>query len=173
MGYAYAMGKIAFLVGAVGTLVVGLLLSGKLVRRDYTCSVMAKSGGHSTCPTLWVSWVSPPDVVPEGLVKCGCPEQAANEQGGTPIHPAQQVYDVAANMDLLVLSYTEFTTPGGDRKIGLSWDVRRGTNKETYVISPASDAYMSFAGYTAAPLILGIIVGVLLGLLPKKKTAAD
>lgn len=167
------MGKIAFLLGAVGTLVVGLLLSAKLVRRDYTATVVAKSGGHSTCPTLWVSWVSAPDVVPEGLVKCGCPEQAANEQGGTPIHPAQTVYDVAAPQDLLVLSYTEFTTFGGERKIGISWDVRRGANKETYVISPSSSAYSSFAAYTAAPLLIGIVVGVLLGLLPKKKGAAD
>lgn len=167
------MGKIAFLVGIVASLVVGLLLSSKLVRRDYTCSVMAKSGSHSTCPTLWVSWVSPPDVVPEGLVKCGCPEQAANEQGGTPIHPAQKVWDVAAPQDLLVLSYTEFTTPGGERKLGLSWDVRRGANKETYVISPAGDAYGSFAGYTAAPLGIGIVLGIVLGLIPRKKTAAD
>src|SRR5437762_13838580 len=112
------MGKIAFVAGCVGSLVVGLLLSGRLVRRDYTASVMAKSGSHSTCPTLWVSWVSPPDVVPDGLVKCGCPEQAINEQGGTPIHPAQAVYDAAAPMDLVVVSYTEFTTLGGTRKIG-------------------------------------------------------
>src|SRR6185295_20367282 len=117
---------------------------------------------HSTCSTLWVSWVTAPDVVPDGLVKCACPEQAAYEQGGTPIHPAQKIHDVAAPQDLLVLSYTEFTTPGGERKIGLSWDVRRGMNKETYVLSPASDAYMSFAGYTAAPLAIGIVVGILL-----------
>src|SRR5258705_5464427 len=102
------MGKVAFLVGAVGTLVVGLLLSGKLVRRDYTATVVAKSGSHATCPTLWVSWVSAPDVVPEGLVKCGCPEQAVNEQGGSPIHPAHTAYDVAAPPGLLVLSSTAF-----------------------------------------------------------------
>lgn len=167
------MGKIVFVIGCVATLIVGLLLFSRLVRRDYVASVMAKSGSHASCPTLWVSWVAPPDVLPDGMVKCPCPEQAVNEQGGTPIHPGQVVWDVSAPMDQLVLSYTEFTTLGGEKKVGVSWDVRRGVNKETYVISSASDAYRSFALVTAAPFLVGIALSILVGLLPKKKGAAD
>ncbi|HLY09441.1 MAG TPA: hypothetical protein VKW04_09085 [Planctomycetota bacterium] len=165
------MGKIAFVLGAVGSLVLGLVLSSRLVHRDYSASIVNKLGTHTTCPTFWVSWDKPPDVVPDGLLTCACPVPAQPEASGTPMHPPKDVHDAAAPMDVMSISFTEFTPLSGAKKVGLSYVLARGSDRQTFVISPASDPYLSFALATALPLIGGIVLGILLGLIPKKKSA--
>src|SRR5579863_765449 len=103
------MGKIAFALGMVGSLGLGLVLSSRLVHRDYSASIVNKLGTHTTCPTFWVSWDKPPDGVPAGLLQCACPAQAQPEASGTPMHPPKGVHDAAAPMDVMTISYTEFT----------------------------------------------------------------
>jgi hypothetical protein len=44
----------------------------------------------------------------------------------------------------------------------------RGADRQTFVISPAFGPYSGFALWTAIPLLGGIILGILLGLIPKK-----
>jgi hypothetical protein len=165
------MGKIAFILGIVGSLVTGLVLSSRLIHRDYSASIVNKLGTHTTCPTFWVSWDKAPDVVPDGLLSCGCPAQAVAEAGGTPIHPPKDVHDAAAPMDMMTISYTQFTPLSGPKKVGLSYTLVRGSDRQNFVISPDSDPYSSFALATAIPLIAGIVLGLLLGMIPKKKSA--
>ncbi len=86
------------------------------------------------------------------------------------MHPPKEVHDAAAPMDVLTISYTEFTPLGGTKKIGLSYGLARGSERQTFVISPASDPYSSLALAAAIPLLAGIVLGILLGLIPKKKT---
>jgi len=164
------VGKIAFILGVVGSLVLGLVLSSRLVHRDYSASIVNKLGTHTTCPTFWVSWDKPPDLAPPGLLVCPCPTQPQPEASGTPMHPPQVVHDAAAPMDLMTISYTEFTTLGGTKKTGLSYTLARGSDRQTFVIDPAFDPYSSLALAAAIPLLAGIVLGVLLGLIPKKKT---
>jgi len=168
MGYAEVMGKAAFIAGILGSLVAGVLLSSRLDHRDYSGSIVQKLGGHTTCPTFWMTWDKPPDLVPDGFLKCECPEQAAVEVNGQPIHPPKDVHDAAAPMDVMTLSYTTFTPPGGTRKTGLSYVLARGADRQTFVISSAFDPYSSFAFWAAAPFLAGIVVGALLGLIPRK-----
>jgi len=162
------MGKIAFVLGIVGSLVAGFLLSSRLEHRDYSGSIVNKLGGHTTCPTFWMTWDKAPDLVPDGFVKCGCPDQAVVETNGQPVHPPKEVHDAAAPMDVLTMSYTTFTSPGGSTSTGLSYVLVRGAYRQTFVISPAFGPYSGFALWTAIPLIGGIIVGILLSLIPKK-----
>jgi len=164
------MGKIAFVLGVVGSLVMGLVLSGRLQHRDYSASIVNKLGTHTTCPTFWVSWDKPPDLAPSGLLVCPCATQPQPEASGTPMHPPKEVHDAAAPMDVVSISYTEFTTLGGEKKVGLSYVLARGSDRQTFVVSPASDPYTSFAMAAAIPLIAGIVLGGLLGLIPKKKS---
>jgi hypothetical protein len=49
------MGKAAFVLGIVGSLIAGVLLSSRLDHRDYSGSIVNKLGGHTTCPTFWMS----------------------------------------------------------------------------------------------------------------------
>ena len=167
------MGKIAFALGVVGSLVVGLLMSSRLEHRDYSASIVQKLGMHGTCPTFWVSWEKAPDLVPDGLVKCGCPEQAAVELNATPIHPPKEMHDAASPMDGMTMSYTSFTSPGGSKSVGLSYVLIRGMDKQSFVVSPAFGPYSKFATVTAIPLIVGVVLAVLLSFLPKKKGSAD
>src|SRR5258708_3276868 len=164
------MGKIAFVLGIVGSLVMGLVVSGRLMHRDYSASIVNKLGTHTTCPTFWVSWDKPPDLAPSGLLVCSCPTQPLPEASGTPMHPPQVVHDAAAPMDVMTISYTEFTTLGGTKKTGLSYVLARGSDRQTFVIAPAFDPYSSLALAAAVPLLAGIVLGVLLGLIPKKKS---
>lgn len=163
------MGKAAFALGMVGTLVMGLLMSSRLDHRDYSASIVNKLGGHTTCPTFWVSWDKPPDLVPDGFLKCPCPDQAVVETNGQPIHPPKDVHDAAAPMDVMTMSYTTFTSPSGKKSTGLSYVLVRGSDRQTFVIAPSFDPYSSFALWTAIPFIAGIVLGILLGLIPKKK----
>jgi hypothetical protein len=164
------VGKIAFALGIVGSLVMGLVLSGRLLHRDYSASIVNKLGTHTTCPTFWVSWDKPPDgVYPDGFLMCSCPEQARAEAGGTPIHPPKEVHDAAAAMDVLTVSYTRFEPFLGTKRVGLSYTLARGSDRQTFVVSPSSDPYSSFALAASIPLIAGIVLGVLLGLIPKKE----
>ena len=163
------MGKIAFVLGLVGSVVLGLVASGRLEHRDYSASIVKKLGTHSTCPTFWVSWDKPPDIVWDGLMACKCPEQAQPEEGGTPMHPPKDVHDAAAPMDVMAISYTEFTSFGGTKSTGLSYSLVRGSDRQTFTTSPHSGPYMGFAAVTAIPLVVGIVLGVVLGLIPKKK----
>jgi hypothetical protein len=41
------------------------------------------------------------------------------------------------------------------------------------MVTPSSGVYGRFAITTAIPAIAGIVLGIVLGLIPKKKTAAD
>lgn len=167
------MGKLAFVLGLVGSVVMGLVASGRLVHRDYSASVVKKLGTHTTCPTFWVSWDKPPDVVWDGLMACNCPEKAQPEESGTPMHPPKEVHDAAAPMDAMTISYTEYTSFGGTKTTGLTYGLVRGSDRQSFAVQPASGPYMSFALATAIPLIAGIVAGILLGFLPKKKGAAD
>ena len=162
------MGKIAFALGIVGSLILGLFLGTRLVHRDYSASIVNKLGTHTTCPTFWVSWDKPPDIGPDGLLTCACPTPAQPEGSGTPMHPPKEVHDAAAPMDVMTISYTEFTTLGGTKKVGLSYGLARGSDRQTFVIKPAFDPYSSFAMAAAIPLIVGIVLGIVLGLIPKK-----
>lgn len=165
------MGKIAFVLGVVGSLGMGLVLSGRLVHRDYSASIVNKLGTHTTCPTFWVSWDKPPDsVVPEGWMACACPEQARVETGGTPIHPPKEVHDAAAPMDVLTVSYTRFEPLLGTKRVGLSYTLARGSDRQTFVISPGFEPYSSFALEASIPFLAGIGLAVLLSLIPKKET---
>ena len=164
------MGKIAFALGVVGSLVLGIVLSGRLEHRDYSASIVNKLGQHTTCPTFWVRWDKPVDLAPEGMLKCACPQPPQVEAGGSPMHPPKELHDAAAPMDVVSLSYTQFTTLGGEKKTGLSYTLVRGSDRQTFVVSPAFGPYSSFATAAAIPLIAGIVLGVLLGLIPKKKT---
>ncbi len=168
------MGKIAFVLGIVGSVVAGLLCSGRLVHRDYSASIVNKSGGHTTCPTLWVSFDHPPDeAVPPGFLTCGCAEQAVPELNGTPLHVPQAVLDACAPMDVIAVSFTQWTSPlSGEKSIGLSYVLRRGADGQTFEISPASSAYLGFAFVTALPFVGGIVVAVILGLLPGRKSSS-
>src|SRR5262245_1766496 len=123
------MGKIAFVLGLVGSVVMGLVVSGRLEHRDYSGSIVKKLGTHSTCPTFWMTWAKAPDLVWDGLRTCPCPEQAQAEEGGAPIHPPKEVHDAAAPMDVLGISYTEFTSFGGTKSTGLSYSLARGTDR--------------------------------------------
>ncbi len=163
------MGKVAFVLGLVGSVVLGLVASGRLEHRDYTGSIVKKLGTHSTCPTFWVSWDKAPDIVWDGLMACKCPEKAQAEEGGTPMHPPKEVHDSAAPMDGLAISYTEFTSFGGTKSTGVSYSLVRGTDRQTFTIAPHSGPYMGFATVTAIPLVVGIVLGIVLGLIPKKK----
>lgn len=163
------MGKIAFALGIVGSVVMGLVMSSRLEHRDYSASIVNKLGTHATCPTFWVSWDKAPDLVPDGLLKCPCPEQAVVETNGQPIHPPKDVHDAAAAMDVLTISYTRFISPGGTSSVGLSYVLARGSDRQTFVVSPAFGPYSSFALWTAFPLLGGIVLGILLSLIPKKK----
>lgn len=163
------MGKIAFVLGVVGSAVLGLVAFSRLEHRDYSASIVKKLGTHSTCPTFWVSWDKPPDIVWDGLAACKCPEQAQPEEGGTPMHPPKDVHDAAAPMDVMTISYTEFTSFGGTKSTGLSYSLARGSDRQTFTISPHSGPYRALGAVAAIPLVVGIVLGVLLGLIPKKK----
>lgn len=168
------MKKAAFLLGVLGSVVLGLVASKGLVRRDYAAGVVNKTGEHGTCPTLWVQFDRPPDVVPDGLVACPCAEQARDHEGGKPIHPPRAVVDAAAPSDQLTISYTEFTPPFGGKKVaGLSYALMRGVDRQSFVASPAWSAYSKFALITAAPFLIGAALAVILGFLPSKKGATD
>ena len=129
---------------------------------------MKKLGDHATCPTFWMSWDKPPDLVPDGFLKCPCPEQAGPETNAQPFHPPKDVHDAAAPMDVLTVSYTTFRSPGGSKSEGLSCVLVRGADRQTFTISPAFGPYSGFAIWTAIPLVGGIVLGILLGLSPKK-----
>jgi len=172
MGYAVLMGKAAFVAGILGSLIAGLLLSGRLHHRDYSASIVQKLGTHTTCPTFWVSWDKVPDLVPDGLMTCACPEPAKPEASGTPMHPPQVVHDAAAPSDVMTISYTEFTPPGGAKAVGLSYVLIRGSDRQAFGFSPASGPYTKFGIWTAAPFAAGVVLALLLGLLPGRKGAA-
>ena len=161
----------SFVIGIVGSVIVGLVTSGRLVHRDYSASIVSKTGGHNTCPTLWVSFDHPPDAaVPAGFISCPCAEQAKPETNGTPIHVPQNVLDASAPLDVLLVSYTEWSSPlSGAKSIGVSYVLRRGAEAESFTISPASSAYLGFALVTSLPLLAGIVVGIVLGFLPGRK----
>jgi len=163
------MGKGAFVLGIVGSLVMGLVLSSRLEHRDYSGSIVNKLGTHTTCPTFWITWDQAPELVPDGFLKCPCPEQAVVETNGQPIHPPKDVHDAAAAMDVLTVSYTTFTSPGGTKSTGLSYVLARGADRQTFVVSPAFGPYSSFALWTSFPFLGGIVLAILLGLIPKKK----
>src|SRR5262245_12499099 len=120
------MGKIAFVLGIVGSVILGLVASSRLQHRDYSASIVKKQGAHTTCPTFWVSWDAKPDLVWDGLLTCACPEQAQPEESGTPMHPPKVVHDSAAPMDVMGISYTEFTSFTGSKSTGLSYTLVRG-----------------------------------------------
>jgi len=162
------MGKAAFVLGILGSLIAGIFLSSKLDHRDYSGSIVNKLGGHTTCPTFWMTWDKAPDLVPEGFVQCACPEQAVVETNGQPIHPPKDVHDAAAPMDVLTVSYTTFTSPGGSKSTGLSYTLVRGVDRQTFVISPSFGPYSGYMIWTAIPFLAGIVLGILLGLIPKK-----
>jgi hypothetical protein len=166
------VGKAAFALGVAGSLVLGLILYSRIVRREYTGTVVSKPGTHSTCPTLWVNWDQPLDAVPEGFLKCGCAEQAPADPAGIAVHPPKDVADTAAPQDVIVLTYTEATTLGGAKQSGVSYDIRRGTNRQSFVISPSSGIYTSLAGTCVVPAVIGSVLGVLLGLILRKKGSA-
>jgi hypothetical protein len=166
------MGKAAFALGLAGSLVLALLLYSRMVHREYTGTVVAKGGTHPTCPTLWVNWDQPLEVVPEGFLKCGCAEQAAADPAGIAVHPPKDVADTAAPQDVIVLTYTEASSLGGTKQSGVSYDIRRGTNRQTFVVSPSSALYTGLAGVSAIPAGIGIVLGLLLGLIPRKQGAA-
>jgi len=172
MGYASAVGKAAFALGLAGSLVLGLVLYSRIVRREYTGTVVSKPGTHSTCPTLWVNWDQPLEVVPEGFLKCGCAEQAPADPAGIAVHPSKDVADTAAPQDVIVLTYTEATSLGGAKQSGVTYDIRRGTNRQTFVVSPSGGIYTGLAGTSAIPAVIGTVLGILLGLIPRKKGAA-
>lgn len=163
------MGKAAFVLGIVGSVVAGLVFSSRLEHRDYSGSIVNKLGTHTTCPTFWMTWDKAPDMVPDGFVKCPCAEQAVVETNGQPVHPPKDVHDAAAPMDVLTMSYTTFTSPGGKTSVGLSYVLVRGADRQTFVVSPAFGPYSSFALWTAFPFLGGIVLAILLGLIPKKK----
>jgi hypothetical protein len=171
LGYSFGMGKIAFIAGIVGSVIVGILLSGRLQHRDYSASIVQKLGTHTTCPTFWVSWDKPPDLAPEGLMACACAEQAKPEASGTPMHPPRDVHDAAAPADVVTLSYTEFLAPGGSKSTGLSYILIRGSDRQSFTVSPASGPYTKFAFWTAVPALAGIVLGIVLSLLPGKKAS--
>ena len=173
MGYASGVGKAAFALGLAGSLVLALVLFTRIVHRDYTGTVVSKLGTHPSCPTLWVNWDQPLDVVPEGFLKCGCAEQPPADPAGVAVHPPKEVTDTAAPQDVIVLSYTEATSLGGAKQVGASYDIRRGMNRQTFVIAPSSGIYSGLAVTSAIPGGIGIVLGILLGLIPRKKGAAD
>jgi hypothetical protein len=166
------VGKLAFAAGAVGSVVMALLMSGRLEHRDYSASIVNKLGTHTTCPTFWVSWDKAPDLAPDGMLGCSCPEQPKPEAGGVPMHPPQVVHDSAAPMDVMTISYTQFTSLGGTKHAGLSYTLVRGSDRQNFVISPAFDPYSSFALAAAIPLVVGTILSIILALIPGKKGAA-
>ncbi len=160
----------AFLLGIVGSVVLGLFASKGLDHRDYSGSVGEKLGSHPGCPTLWVVFDKAPDVVPDGMLSCSCPAQAEAGAAGKPIHPPREVADAAAPADQLSISYTEFRSPFGGKKVsGLSYGLMRGIDRQTFVVSPAWSAYSKFALITAAPFLVGLVLSLGLGLLPSKR----
>ncbi len=153
-------------------MIVGILLSGRLQHRDYSASIVQKLGTHTTCPTFWVSWDQAPDLAPAGLMSCACPEQAKPEASGTPMHPPRELHDAAASADVVTISYTEFLAPGGSKSTGLSYLLIRGSDRQSFTVAAASGPYTKIAFWTALPLLAGIALSVVLGLMPGKKTAA-
>ena len=113
-----------------------------------------------------------PDVGPEGMVLCKCPAQAEGVGEGKPIHPHRELVDAAATADLLTVSYVEFTSPFGGKKVaGLSYGLMRGTDRLSFPVSPSWNAYSKFTLITVAPFLLGAILAVVLGFLPSKRGA--
>jgi hypothetical protein len=86
------------------------------------------------------------------------------------MHPPREVHDAAAPMDVMTVSYTQFEPLTGTKRVGLSYTLARGSDRQTFVISPASGPYSSFALAASIPLIAGVVLGVLLGLIPKKES---
>ena len=167
------MSKIAFVLGAVGSVAAGLLLSSRLVHRDYSATVAVVSVGHP-CPTLGVVFDKPPEGLPPQVTSCSCPAAATVDGGSTPIHPPSELAAASASSDAITISYTEFTSPlGGPKKTGLSYTLSKGADRQTWVVSSAWPAYSSFAMLTVAPFLGGIVLAVLLTFLPKKKSGTS
>jgi len=116
-----------------------------------------------------VNWDQALEVVPDGFLKCACAEPHPSDPAGIVVHPPKEVADTAAPQDVLVLSYVDYTSLGGVKKSGESYDIRRGTYRQSFTISPASSVYTAIAGVSAIPAVVGIILAVLLGLIPRKK----
>lgn len=162
------MSKIAFVLGIVGSVAAGLLLSGRLIHKDYTAGVVILSVGHP-CPTLGVRFDSPAEGLPPEVTTCSCPEKPAMDLGATAIHPPFDLVAAAGATDYVNISYTEFTSPlGGQKKTGLSYTLQKGSDKQTWVVSSASSAYTSFAMLTAAPFLGGIVLAILLTFMPRR-----
>jgi hypothetical protein len=165
------VGKAAFALGLAGSLILGLVLFTRVVRHDYTGTVVSKPGTHPTCPTLWVNWDQSLEQVPDGFLKCSCAEQAAPDPAGIAVHPPKEVADTAAPQDVIVLSYAESTSLGGTKTVGVSYEIRRGTYRQSFTISPSSAVYTAIAVPAAMPAGIGIVLAVLLGLIPRKKAS--
>lgn len=160
------------ILGIIGSAGLGLFASKGLINRDYSGSVSGKSGNHDSCPTLWVIFDKAPDVVPEGMILCKCPVQAEGVGEGKPIHPPRELVDAAATADQLTVSYTEFSSPFGGKKVsGLSYGLMRGTDRQSFPVSPSWNAYSKFALLTLTPFLVGAILAVVLVLLPSKRGA--
>jgi hypothetical protein len=172
MGYAPDMGKAAFALGVAGSLILGLLQGSRITRHDYTGTVISKLAARPDCPTLYVNWDQTLEGVPDGFLKCSCVEPHPQEPAGTAVHPPKDVADSAAPQDVLILNFMEYPSLGGKRLVGESYEIRRGTYRQSFVISPSSAIYSSLAGTSAIPGAAGIVLGILLGLIPKKKVGS-
>ena len=167
------MGKVAFVLGVIASAIVGVVLSGRLIRRDYTATVDMTGFGH-TCPTLGVRFDQPPDALPPELTKCPCPAPPVMQGASTPLHPPAELVPAAAPLDLINISYTEFSSPfSGKKSSGLSFTLIRGMDRQTFAVSPAWSAYSPFVTLTAAPFLIGLVLAVVLSLIPRKKGVAD
>ena len=167
------MGKTAFVLGIVASVITGVVLSGNLIRKEVTATVDMVGVGHS-CPTLGVRFDSPPDGLPREVTKCDCPVQPELQGASTPLHPPAELVPTAASLDLITISYTEFTSPmGGKKTSGLSYTLIKGPTKQTWTVSPAWSAYSPFVTLTAAPFLIGLALAVVLSFIPRKKGVAD
>jgi hypothetical protein len=160
--------KVAFILGVVASAVTGVVLSGRLVHRDYTGSVAVTAAGH-TCPTLGVTFDKPGEI-PQELTTCACPAAPVMEGGAIPVHPPAELVAAAATSDQISIAYTEFTSPlNGKKKTGVSYTLLKGSDKQTRVVSSPAPAYSSFALLTLAPAGAGILLAILFMFMPKKE----
>lgn len=167
------MGKAAFILGVVASVVTGLVLSRSLYHRDHIGSVSMTGVSHP-CPTLGVVFEASPVPPPPELTTCACPAPPALEGRATPLHPPADLVAAAAPLDHITVTWTEFTPPfGGKRLTGLSYVLAKGMNQQRFDVSPAGPVYSRFALLTAAPFLAGIVLGILLGLISGRKGVKD
>ena len=167
------MAKIIFFLGVVCSFILTAMGCARLKLESYSGDVDGRDQAHP-CPTLNVRFDQ--NSVPSPVRDCACPEQAKATTPNTAVHPPRALVDAAAPGDRVRLSWHEYASMfGGDVRTAATWELlRNATGKETYVAKPAGSIYTSIIITSLAPLLVGTVLAVVVGLFfqPKSATGA-